>query len=73
MGKKKKAERDNAPRAVRGGCWNFTTAYVRVACRDGSFSGNRLHYLSVRLVRRRSALERLVDGPWGVGDEQEEG
>ena len=73
MGKKKKAEQDNRLRGVRGGCWFFSPANARVADRYGFEPGYQDADLSVRLVRRRSALERLVEACREVDDGQEEG
>jgi formylglycine-generating enzyme required for sulfatase activity len=71
---KKKAERDDAYRVRRGGCYFAPPEYARVAIRYSSAPGARDKALSFRLVRRRSALEWLADALRGeVNDGQDEG
>ena len=68
---KKKAERDDAYRVYRGGGWYSPPSNARVASRLRNEPGARSINLGVRLVRHRSALERLADGLQGVTDDQE--
>jgi formylglycine-generating enzyme required for sulfatase activity len=65
-----KAEQDGADRVLRGGGWRGPPASARVAFRGRVDPGNRVDSLGVRLVRHRSALERLVEGLREVSDEQ---
>jgi formylglycine-generating enzyme required for sulfatase activity len=67
----KEAEQDNRILVCRGGSWSLLPAYARVENRGAFVRGQRLDNLGVRLVRRRSALERLADGiREEVGDEE---
>jgi formylglycine-generating enzyme required for sulfatase activity len=68
-----KAEQDARLRVYRGGSWYSSPAFARVASRFGLAPGNRSGSLGVRLVRRRTALEWLVEGLREGSDEQEEG
>ena len=70
---KKKAEQDTRLRVPRGGCRFSSPACASVENRAGYKPGYRCDYLGVRLVRRRSALERLAESLREVSDEQEEG
>ena len=58
-----KAYRHDNDGVIRGGFWFSPPAFVRVVERGGSWRGYRNGNLGVRLVRRRSALERLVEEP----------
>jgi formylglycine-generating enzyme required for sulfatase activity len=58
---KKKDEQNSASRVLRGGSWNDSPAVARVASRGRDVPGGRYVNLGVRLVRRLSALERLVE------------
>ena len=70
---KKKAEQDSDDRVRRGGCCFNSPAHVRVVTRLRDAPGCRFDNLGVRLVRRRSALERLAESLRGVSDGQDEG
>jgi formylglycine-generating enzyme required for sulfatase activity len=70
MGKKKKVEQDGADRVPRGGGWSGPPASARGALQVRCDPGFRLVFLGVRLIRRRSALERLAEAFQEVSDGQ---
>ena len=65
-----KVERYEDRRVLRGSCWDYGPEESEVASRVNDKLGARAFDLGVRFARRRSALERLVDGPREVSDEQ---
>jgi formylglycine-generating enzyme required for sulfatase activity len=67
-----KDEQDSAYRVYRGGGWINPPALARVAFRYWLVPGNRFDLLGVRLVRRRSALERLLGDSPQESEEQPE-